>query len=130
MTQISILGCGWLGFPLAKVLIEKGFSVHGSTTSTEKLSILQKSGIQAFLIALENNSISGDIVTFLEGSKTLVIDIPPKLRGNSKEDFVGKIETLIDRSPGDRRKQKVYLFGEPSAEGKRNAETITRLLRK
>jgi nucleoside-diphosphate-sugar epimerase len=25
----------------------------------------------------------------------LIIDIPPKLRGNSKEDFVGKIETLI-----------------------------------
>ncbi len=25
----------------------------------------------------------------------MIIDIPPKLRGNSKEDFVGKIETLI-----------------------------------
>jgi nucleoside-diphosphate-sugar epimerase len=95
MTQISILGCGWLGFPLAKALIEKGFSVQGSTTSAEKLSNLQKSGIQAFLIALENNSISGDITTFLEGSKTLIIDIPPKLRGNSEENFIGKIETLI-----------------------------------
>ena len=27
--------------------------------------------------------------------KILIIDIPPKLRGNSKEDFVGKIEKLI-----------------------------------
>ena len=28
MKQISILGCGWLGSPLAKSLLEKGFSVE------------------------------------------------------------------------------------------------------
>ncbi|MBF2707344.1 SDR family oxidoreductase [Flavobacterium soyangense] len=95
MTQISILGCGWLGLPLAKALLKKGFSVNGSTTSNEKLSILENLGIQPFLIALESNTILGSIETFLQGSKTLIIDIPPKLRGNSKEDFVGKIETFI-----------------------------------
>ena len=31
MTQISILGCGWLGLPLAKALLKNGFSVKGST---------------------------------------------------------------------------------------------------
>jgi nucleoside-diphosphate-sugar epimerase len=95
MTQISILGCGWLGLPLAKALLENGFSVNGSTTSIEKLSILENLEIQPFLIALESNKISGNIETFLQGSKTLIIDIPPKLRGNSKEDFVGKIKTVI-----------------------------------
>lgn len=95
MTQISILGCGWLGFPLAKTLVENGFSVKGSTTSTEKLSIMENSGISSFLIQLESNKITGEIETFLEESKILIIDIPPKLRGNSKDDFVGKIETLI-----------------------------------
>ncbi len=95
MTQISILGCGWLGLPLAKALLENGCSVKGSTTSIDKLSVLENLGIRSFLIALESNSISGEIETFLEESKTLIIDIPPKLRGNSKEDFVGKINTLI-----------------------------------
>jgi len=95
MKQISILGCGWLGLPLAEALIKNGFSVKGSTTSNDKLSIIEKSGIQPFLIALESNNISGDIETFLQGSKTLIIDIPPKLRGNSKENFIGKIATLI-----------------------------------
>ena len=95
MTQISILGCGWLGLPLAKALLENGFSVNGSTTSSEKLSVLEKSGIEPFLIALESKNVSGNIETFLRGSKTLIIDIPPKLRGNSKEDFVGKIKTVI-----------------------------------
>jgi len=36
MTQISILGCGWLGLPLAKAILENEFSVKGSTTSREK----------------------------------------------------------------------------------------------
>ena len=45
MTKISILGCGWLGFPLAKALLSKGLSVKGSTTSSEKLATLEKAGI-------------------------------------------------------------------------------------
>ena len=30
--KIGVLGCGWLGFPLAKDLIKQGFKVKGSTT--------------------------------------------------------------------------------------------------
>lgn len=48
MTKISILGCGWLGLPLAKALIENGFSVKGSTTSTDKLTALENDGITPF----------------------------------------------------------------------------------
>jgi nucleoside-diphosphate-sugar epimerase len=95
MKQISILGCGWLGLPLAKALLKNGFSVKGSTTSIDKLSIIENLGIQPFWLDLESNNVSGDIETFLQGSETLIIDIPPKLRGNSKEDFIGKIATLI-----------------------------------
>ena len=42
----------------------------------------------------------------------------------------GKIETLIGRSPKDRRKQKVYLLGEPKSKGKREAITFYRLLKR
>jgi nucleoside-diphosphate-sugar epimerase len=95
MKTISILGCGWLGLPLAKSLIEKGFSVKGSTTSLEKISLLQNAGINPFLLALSENGISGDMDSFLSNSDILIIDIPPKLRGNSEENFVAKIEHLI-----------------------------------
>ena len=95
MTKISILGCGWLGLPLAKALLGKGFSVNGSTTSTEKLSILEKAGITPFLISLDSKSVSGAIESFLQESSTLIIDIPPKLRGTNKENFVEKIKVLI-----------------------------------
>jgi nucleoside-diphosphate-sugar epimerase len=99
MTQISILGCGWLGLPLAKALLENGLSIKGSTTSVEKLSVLKNSGIQPYLIVLSPTLSKGEgdetIETFLEASKTLIIDVPPKLRGSEKENFVAKIENLI-----------------------------------
>ena len=95
MKQISILGCGWLGLPLAKALVQNGFSIYGSTTSQEKLTVLKKSKIQPFLIALESDNVVGAVKDFLQESKTLIIDITPKLRGPNKEDFIGKIEMLI-----------------------------------
>lgn len=92
---ISILGCGWLGFPLAKSLLKKGFLVKGSTTTLEKMSVLENAGINAFQIALSEEEIIGEIDAFLSNSEILIIDIPPKLRGNSNENFVVKIQNLI-----------------------------------
>ena len=109
MTQISILGCGWLGLSLAKKLIEEGHSVNGSTTSENKLSIFRDLGINPFLVilsevegALESESVSKTITDFLAKSEILIIDIPPKLRGSAaifptplEMTFVKKIENLI-----------------------------------
>ena len=95
MTQISILGCGWLGLPLAKALLEKGFAINGSTTSNEKLAVLKNSGIQPYLIALSEDKTSGNLKGFLENSKILIIDVPPKLRGSEKDNFVSKIKNVI-----------------------------------
>lgn len=99
MKQISILGCGWLGLPLAKKLIEKGYSVKGSTTSENKLSILENAGINPFLTTIEIEGISENIADFLAESEILIIDIPPKLRGENpdseKKVFVEKIKNLI-----------------------------------
>lgn len=102
MTQISILGCGWLGLPLAKALIEKGFLAKGSTTSIGKLSVMEKLGIQPFLIALSEDKTEGNLDSFLESSEILIIDIPPKLRSSGydsstalKKTFVEKIKNII-----------------------------------
>ena len=95
MSQISILGCGWLGFPLAKSLLEKGFSINGSTTSLEKIDVLEKAGISPFQINLFEDRIEGNLDLFLSNSNVLIIDIPPKLRGNSSENFVAKIQNII-----------------------------------
>jgi nucleoside-diphosphate-sugar epimerase len=103
MIQISILGCGWLGLPLAKSLIaKKRYSINGSTTSENKLAILENAGINSFLITLESESVSENTTIFLAKSEILIIDIPPKLRENNTDlltpfemIFVRKIENLI-----------------------------------
>lgn len=109
MKQISILGCGWLGLPLAKNLIEKGHLINGSTTSENKIAILKEVGINPFLVilsevegALENESVSETIIDFLAESEILIIDIPPKLGRKSADlnesaemEFVQKIKNLI-----------------------------------
>lgn len=109
MTQISILGCGWLGLPLAKALLEKGFLIKGSTTSEEKILMLKNIGINPFLIRLESQNVVGEMDRFLDGSTTLIIDIPPKLRGNSTEDFVGKIQNLIPHLENSTLKNVLFI---------------------
>lgn len=50
MNRISILGCGWLGIPLAVSLLENGYEVKGSTTSLKKIKILEELGIDPYLV--------------------------------------------------------------------------------
>ena len=95
MQKISILGCGWLGLPLAKSLLEKGFLVNGSTTSEEKILVLKAAGIHPFLIAIGENKTPQGINLFLEKSDILIIAIPPKLRSELSESFALKIQNLI-----------------------------------
>lgn len=72
---ISIIGCGWLGFPLAQSLVQKGFLVKGSTTSQEKVEVLKTAGIEPFLIDIEN--LQNTVEEFLK-SEILIIAIPSK----------------------------------------------------
>lgn len=95
MQKISVLGCGWLGIPLSKTLLAKGFLVKGSTTSEGKIAVLKASGIDPYLVSLSANGIAGDIAGFLADSSILIIDIPPKLRGGNTEHFPSKIRSLI-----------------------------------
>ena len=97
--KISILGCGWLGLPLAKSLLSKSYEVRGSTTSESKLEMLKNAGISPFQIQLEAHQIIGNIEDFLKETNILVIDIPPGLRRetstSNEMQFVNKIKNLI-----------------------------------
>ena len=95
MMQISILGCGWLGLPLAEKLIADGYSVKGSTTSLEKMKVLEDLKIIPFLLHLTAKGVEGDIVGFLEQTDVLIIDIPPKVKNGDNQSFVVAMENLI-----------------------------------
>jgi nucleoside-diphosphate-sugar epimerase len=89
--SISILGCGWLGFPLAEYLIDKGWFVKGSTTSDEKLSQLKAAGIQPFLIDMSQPD-SLDI-NFLK-SDYLLVNIPPSKLFREVETYLPLIKAI------------------------------------
>jgi len=93
--NIGVLGCGWLGFPLAKKLIEDGYNVHGTTTSSDKFSALENEGIKPFKVRLSEKEIEGDIQSFLSHLDKVIINVPPKLRGKQTESYVEKIKHLI-----------------------------------
>lgn len=92
---MGILGCGWLGEPLARELIAAGSRVRGSSTRAERLPALQALGIEAFEIELTPSGFRGDIAGFLQGLDVLVFNIPPGLRRNPEADYAGRISHLI-----------------------------------
>lgn len=73
---ISIIGCGWLGLPLAEKLLTEGFSVKGSTTLVEKVAILEQKGIEAYQLQLNPEPV-GKLTALLQAD-TIIIDVPPK----------------------------------------------------
>lgn len=91
MADISILGCGWLGRPLAQRLIAEGHLVKGSTTRVERLQLLEDAGIRAFHIVTEPNAFSGDNADFLKAD-ILILTVPPR-RGNTG--YLEKIKALF-----------------------------------
>lgn len=124
MQQISILGCGWLGLPLAEHLIQKGFSIKGSTTSPNRIGELESKEIEAFIIELSVDEISGDYEAFLQNSKILIIDIPPKLRGENPVSFVDKMKTFIQKAVVNSSIEQVLFISSTSVYGD-EAITVT-----
>lgn len=107
--KIAILGCGWLGFPLAQQLIEEGCHVKGTTTTSGKLEKLEEAGIQPFLISLTEEKVTGSTKDFLSNIKTLIIDIPPGLRRNPEEDFVKKMQLFLEEVKKSEVKHVIYV---------------------
>ncbi|MGB5188607.1 NAD(P)-binding domain-containing protein [Robiginitalea sp.] len=91
---IGILGCGWLGTPLAEFLLAKGYRVRGSTTREEKVAQLFQKGIDARVLILGERHIDGNPEEFLEGLDCLILNIPPGLRKAPEADFTARIRLL------------------------------------
>ena len=93
MENIAILGCGWLGMPLAAEMSRIGYSVTGSTTSIEKFPKIKSIGVIPFIIELGQSTVLGDINGFLANANTLIINVPPKRKTDSE--FTHKLNALI-----------------------------------
>lgn len=90
MLKVAVVGCGWLGYPLALSFIEKGYSVLGTTTTKEKVTDLQGKGVIARFWKISDCIIKED-VSFLEKMDVLIVNIPP-----SKVDTAFEYSTVLE----------------------------------
>ncbi len=77
---VSVLGCGWLGLPLAEALAQRGLAVRGSTTSPDRLPSLAEAGIEPYRIAV-SEAVEGEGRADFFGSAVLVVAVPPPKGG-------------------------------------------------
>ncbi|GGC11725.1 NAD-dependent dehydratase [Dyadobacter sediminis] len=96
--RISILGCGWLGFPLAQRLLASDITtkINGSTTSLPKLENFKAKGINGYLLELnpgfENESA---LTESFFNAETLIISLPPRAGKNGPGFYVKQMEAVI-----------------------------------
>lgn len=92
---ISILGCGWLGLPVAERLVQRGYRVKGSTTSPDKIPRLADAGIEPYLLKLDPWSHGEQVGDFFRAD-TVFFNIPPGRRRPDVEAFFSAvIDSLI-----------------------------------
>jgi nucleoside-diphosphate-sugar epimerase len=78
---VAVLGCGWLGLPLAKHLLAQGHRVLGTTTTAEQLPLLAAEGIEGHLLQLGSEFSAADearLARLLGEATTLVLNVPPR----------------------------------------------------
>lgn len=124
-SQISIIGCGWLGLDLAKTLAKATFKIKGSTTSKHKIDILKTHAIQPFVVELHESGISGDYSQFLTGSDTVIINIPPGLRRNPNKNHALEIKHLIEAIESQAIKNVLYISSTSVFENEESFPKIT-----
>jgi len=86
-TTISILGCGYIGQPLAKLFLKRGWRVRGSTTSESKVTNLLADGIEPYLLRLTPNLEGYGRRDFFD-SDVVVINFPPGRKRADVEVFM------------------------------------------
>jgi nucleoside-diphosphate-sugar epimerase len=94
MIKISILGCGWLGLPLAEALAKDGYQVKGSTTHVSKISLIRALGIQPFIVNLDPE-FKGE-GHFLD-SELAIINLPPKELPNEKNFHETQLKSVLSK---------------------------------
>ncbi|MEM9933563.1 MAG: SDR family NAD(P)-dependent oxidoreductase [Bacteroidota bacterium] len=106
---ISIMGCGWLGTPLAEKLLLEGWAVKGSTTHEGKLSQLAEKGVDPYLITLTPEGVEGNVVTFLD-TDVLIVNVPPGRSSPTEANtYPSKIRRLVGKLTTNNFKGGIFI---------------------
>jgi nucleoside-diphosphate-sugar epimerase len=107
--EINLLGCGWLGFPLALNLISRGFVIKGSTTSPEKMQVLKAAGIDPFLVQFDQSLPEPELDPLLDGD-ILIVSVPPGRKTTEGPDNYKRMgEILASQIPKSRISKLIFI---------------------
>ncbi len=93
LDSVGIIGCGWLGTPLAKQLMDSGVSVVATSSQEENVNCLMQQGISAKQLQLPDNAHSlpsHDVFA----QQVLIIAITPQFK-QKRIDYADKIQQLV-----------------------------------
>ncbi|WP_434926488.1 NAD-dependent epimerase/dehydratase family protein [Shewanella sp. HL-SH2] len=107
MASVTIIGCGWFGFPLAQSLIKQGHHVKSNKRKQADLIALSQAGITAYQLDL-STEIDVASATELLDSDMLVVNIPPGLR-RGETDYMANLNSL-KTVIGDKQYQRVIFI--------------------
>jgi nucleoside-diphosphate-sugar epimerase len=92
--QIAVVGCGWLGRPLALSLQAIGHSIVATCRSTQKASELSKLGFDSERFEL-GNELTHNRFDKLFTAKVLVLNIPVGRKSPTTEHYVQHMQALL-----------------------------------
>src|SRR4051812_39718069 len=114
---VSILGCGWFGMSLAKLLLAQNITVKASTTTQSKLAHLKAAGTEAFLVNIQSPANSIIDPVFFD-CDTLVIANNVKMA--SQEEHLIRAELTLSLIRRHAIKKVVFIsstsvYGDPNS---------------
>lgn len=96
--KIAVFGCGWLGLPLATTLQKQGYTINGSTTTKDKLTLLKEQSILPFLVDLNDADFTTQLDLFLNDIEILIINIPPRMKTGDPCNYLTKMKLVHKHS--------------------------------
>ncbi|MPQ47147.1 NAD(P)H-binding protein [Marinifilum sp. N1E240] len=106
--KISILGCGWLGLPLAEYFIQNQYTVSGSVAGIDRIKLLRKAGIIPYHIYL-NPLINEDFDKEFFNSDILIVNFPPKRRDDIIEFHERQVLSLLNAIKNSAVKKVIFV---------------------
>ncbi|MDX2071999.1 MAG: SDR family oxidoreductase [Haliscomenobacter sp.] len=119
--RISVLGAGWLGWPLAKHLQNLGYEVKTSTTTAEKMDLLRAEGLNPTLLQVDQGEVKLSDLAFFD-TDLIILNIPPSRRRPDVEVwYPTQIRAIVDLAQ-QHEVAKILFIGSTSVYGDVNAE--------
>ncbi len=106
--SVSIVGCGWYGWPLAHRLKSLGWKVKGSKSSKAGVDALCGSGIEGYLLDLDPQP-KADVQQALFDADVLVVNVPPRRRPDLGRYHLEQMRALSGLMAGSRIEKVLFI---------------------